>query len=165
MHWARLALVVLVAAVLQLVLNKFLDFAFRPDLIIIVMVFFVANTDGVWPIISAFVCGFGADMAFGMAMGSCTIAYGTIGSLLAVARRSIAIDHPIFVAIAVFVVCCVSETLAQILASFRRSTPPGYMDIFWSALASAVVGPYLYSLLSAAGGFLGTRQHPGRRGK
>lgn len=164
MHWMRLGLVVLVAAVLQLVLNRYLSFAFRPDLIIIVMVFFVANTDGMWPIIAAFVCGFGADLAFGLAMGSCTIAYGITGSLLAVARRSIAIDNPVFVAIAVFLVCCVSETFAQILASFRRSTPPGYMDIFWMALASAVVGPYIYSVLSAAGAFLGTKHRPGRRG-
>jgi rod shape-determining protein MreD len=166
MHWTRLAMVVLVAAVLQLVLNSLLNFAFRPDLVVIVMVFFVASTEGLWPIISAFACGFAADLVSSMAMGPHTIGLGIAGSLLALARRSVAIDNPIFVAIAVFVVCVVSETLAQILISFRQPTPAGaYASLLWTALASAVIGPYIYSILYAAGAFLGTRQRLGRRGK
>jgi rod shape-determining protein MreD len=166
MHWTRLALVVLVAAVLQLVLNSFLDFAFRPDLVIIVMVFLVANTEGMWPIICAFVCGFAADLVSSMAMGPHMIAFGIAGSLLGMARRSVVIDNPVLVAVVVFLVCCVAETLAQILIGFQQPTPAGaYTGLLWSALASAGVGPYLYSMLSAAGSFLGTRQRPGRRGK
>jgi rod shape-determining protein MreD len=166
MHWTRLALVLLIAAVLQLVLNSFLNFAFRPDLIVIAMVFFVCNTEGLWPIISAFSCGFAADLVSSMAMGPHTIGFGIAGSLLAVARRSVSIDNPVFVAIAVFLTCCIGEAVAQIMIGFRQPTPAGaYTGLLWMALASAVIGPYIYSILSAAGAFLGTRQRSGRRGK
>jgi rod shape-determining protein MreD len=165
MHWTRLAMVILVAAVLQLVVNNLLTLAFRPELLIIVMVFMVCNTEGHWPVIAAFACGFGADLVTPIAMGPHTIAYGIIGSLLAAARRSVTIDHPIFVAIAVFLVCLLAEALAQILVSFRQPTPAGaYASLLWAALASAVIGPYIYSILAAIGTFLGTRQRSGRRG-
>jgi rod shape-determining protein MreD len=166
MHWTRLALVIVVAAVLQVVINNLLTFAFKPELIIIVMVFLVANTDGLWPVIAAFSCGFAADLTTSMSMGPHMIAYGVVGSGLAFARRSISIDNPVFVAIAVFVVCYMSESLAQILTSLRQQTPSGaYILLIWASLASAVVGPYLCSILAAAGPFLGTRQRMGRRGK
>jgi rod shape-determining protein MreD len=166
MHWTRLALVLLIAAVLQLVLNTFLNFAFRPDLVVIAMVFLVCNTEGLWPVISAFSCGFAADLVSSVAMGPHTIGFTIAGLLLDVARRSVAIDNPIFVAIAVFFTCCVGETVAQILIGFRQATPAGaYTGLLWMALASAVIGPYIYSILSAAGSFLGTKQRSGRRSK
>jgi rod shape-determining protein MreD len=166
MHWTRLVLVILLATILQLVLNNFLNIALRPDLLIIVMVFFVANTEGNWPIIAAFATGFTADL-ISMSMGPHTIAFGVTGSLLAMARRSITLDNAVFVGIAVFVICYVAGALAQFLISFRQPTPSGaYLSLLWASLASAVIGPYIYSILGAASEFFGTRQHRlGHRGK
>jgi rod shape-determining protein MreD len=167
MHWTRLVLVLLLATILQLVLNNFLNIAFRPDLLVIVMVFFVANTDGNWPIIAAFAAGFAADLISPMSMGPHTIAFGVTGSLLALARRSVTLDNAIFVGIAIFVICYVAGVLSQFLISFRQPTPSGaYLSLLWASLASAVIGPYIYSILGAASEFFGTKQHRlGHRGK
>ena len=161
MHWTRLVLVILLATILQLMLNNFLNIAFRPDLLIIVMVFFVANTEGNWPIIAAFVAGFATDLISPMSMmGPHTIAFGVTGSLLALARRSVTLDNAVFVGIAVFITCYVAGVLSQFLISFRQLTPSGaYLSLFWASLASAVIGPYIYSILGAASEFFGTRQH------
>jgi rod shape-determining protein MreD len=168
MHWTRLVLVILLATILQLALNNFLPIAFRPDLLIIVMVFFVANTEGNWPIIAAFAVGFAADLISPVSMmGPHTIAFGVTGSLLALARRSITLDNAVFVGIAVFIVCYIAGVLSQFLISFHQQTPPGaYLSLLWASLASAVIGPYIYSMLRAASDFFGTRQHrTGHRGK
>jgi rod shape-determining protein MreD len=163
MHWTRLVLVILLATILQLMLNNFLNIAFRPDLLIIVMVFFVANTEGNWPIIAAFTAGFAADL-ISMSMGPHTIAFGVTGSLLALARRSVTLDNAVFVGIAVFVICYVAGLFSQFLISFRQPTPSGaYLSLLWASLASAVIGPYICSILGAASEFFGTRQH--HRGK
>jgi rod shape-determining protein MreD len=160
MHWTRLVLVILLATILQLMLNNFLNFAFRPDMLIIVMVFFVANTEGNWPIIAAFVAGFAADLISPMSMGPHTIAFGVTGSLLALARRSVTLDNAVFVGITIFLICCVAGAFSQFLISFRQPTPSGaYLSLLWASLASAVIGPYIYSILGAASEFFGTRQH------
>ena len=165
MRWTRLALAILMAAILQVLLNNVLTFSFRPDLLAILLVFLVANTDGNWPIISAFAIGFAADLV-AQSMGPHTIAFGIVGSLLALSRRSVTLDNPIVVALAIFVVCCVAGAFAQLLISFRQHTAAvSYSSVLWMGLASAVIGPYIYSILSAASGFLGTRQRPGRRGR
>jgi rod shape-determining protein MreD len=166
MHPIRLALVILMAAVLQVALNNLLNFAFRPDLLVILLIFLVANTDGNWPIIVAFAVGFAADL-ISLPIGPHMIAFGVAGSLLALARRSMTFDNPIFVALTILVFCVVAGAFAQLLISFRQQNPPGaYISLLWTGLASAVIGPYLYSILSAASNFLGTRQpRSSRRGK
>jgi rod shape-determining protein MreD len=167
MHWTRFALVILLAAVLQLAIDNFLNFAFRPDLLIIILVFFIANGEGYWPIIAAFSIGFAADIISPMVMGPHTIAFGISGSLLAFARRWVTLDNPLFVALAILVLCFVAGALSQVLISFRQQTPGGaYISLIWASLASAVIGPYICSTLAVASGFLGTKQHRGgRRGK
>jgi rod shape-determining protein MreD len=168
MHWTRLALVILLAAILQLVIdNTFSNFAFRPDLLVIVMVFLAMNSDGYWPIISAFAAGFAADLISPMCMGAHTIAFGVSGSLLALARRTITLDNAIYIALAVFVLCGLAGAITQILVSIRQQTPVGtWLSLLWASMASAIIGPYVYSILSAASGLLGTKQHRGgRRGK
>jgi rod shape-determining protein MreD len=166
MHPLRLALVILMAAILQVALNNLLNFAFRPDLLVILLVFLVANTEGNWPIIVAFAVGFAADL-ISLPIGPHTIAFGVAGSLLALSRRSITFDNPILVALAILVVCLAGGAFAQLLIGFRQQTPPGaYRSLLWTGLASAVIGPYLYSILSAASSFLGAKQpRSTRRGK
>ena len=165
MHPVRLALVIVMAAVLQVALNNLLSFSFRPDFLVILLVFLVTTTDGNWPIISAFAVGFATDL-ISLPVGPHTIAFGICGSLLALSRRSVTFGNPLLIALAIFVFGCVAGAFAQALVSFRQPVPPGaYLSILWAALASAVIGPYIYSILSAASGFLGIRQgRQGRRG-
>ncbi|HSV26726.1 MAG TPA: rod shape-determining protein MreD [Sedimentisphaerales bacterium] len=163
MHPVRLALVIVMTAVLQMALNNLLDFSFRPDFPVILLVFLATMTDGSWPIICAFAVGFATDL-ISLPVGPHTIAFGICGSFLALSRRSMTFGNPILIALAIFVFGCVGGAFAQVLISFRQPVPPGaYLDILWASLASAVIGPYIYSILSAISGFLGI--HQGRQGR
>jgi len=163
MHPIRLGIVILMTAILQVAIDRLLSFSFRPDLLVILLVYLVTSTEGNWPIIAAFAVGFAADL-ISLPVGPNTIAFGIAGSLLAMTRRSVTFDNPLLVALAVFAVCLVGGAIGQILAGFKQAVGAGaFKSLFWMSLASAVIGPYLYSILSVASGFLGTR--PPRAGR
>ncbi|MHC4245135.1 MAG: rod shape-determining protein MreD [Planctomycetota bacterium] len=77
MHWFRFAVLVLLATVLQA--SFFADLNSKPDLLLILLVFFAVYCDTSDAIICSFVIGFAADL-IGQTMGPQMISYGIFGS-------------------------------------------------------------------------------------
>ena len=100
MHWLRFAVLVLLATVLQA--SFFADLNSKPDLLLILLVFFAVYCDTSDAIICSFVIGFAADL-IGQTMGPQMISYGIFGSALAYLHRVIAIRQIPYQIVAIFI--------------------------------------------------------------
>jgi rod shape-determining protein MreD len=144
MHWFRFAVLVLLATVLQASLLA--DWNTKPDLLLILLVFFAVYCDTSDAIICSFVIGFAADL-IGQTMGPQMISYGIFGSALAYLHRVIAIRQIPYQIIAIFITALLAGSVACLL-NFLKGEPSPLAPLFWIALYSSIVGPILF-LLSA----------------
>ncbi len=142
MHWFRFAVLVLLATVLQA--SFFADLNSKPDLLLILLVFFAVYCNTSDAIISSFIIGFAADL-IGRTMGPQMISFGIFGTALAYLHRVIAIKKISYQAIAIFITALLVGSLVYILNSIKEPTPPKiFASLFGIALYSAIVGPFLF---------------------
>ena len=143
MRWSRFAVLVLVVTVLQAGLLE--NFSFKPDLLLILLVFFAVCSSVSEAVIVSFTIGFAADV-IGPAMGPQMISFGLFGTSLAYLHRVIAIRKMPYQALAIFVIGLSAGGLAHFLAFLKNHTPASniYSIVFWTSLSSAVVGPFLF---------------------
>jgi rod shape-determining protein MreD len=154
MRWFRFAIFVSLVAVLQA--SLLLDIialpplSSKPNLLLILLVFFAIHSNTSSAIITSFAIGFAADISIGSTMGSQTISFGLFGTALAYLHRVIAIRKVHYQAFAIFITAFMTGTLAHFLAILRGQTtvPNVYSDILGKALYSAVVGPIFFLLAS-----------------
>lgn len=143
MRWYRFAVLVLLATVLQ---AGFLsNFNIKPDLLLILLVFFAVYSNTSEAIISSFTIGFAADL-IGHAMGPQTISFGLFGTLLAYLHRVIAIRKMPYQALAIFVTAILAGTMVYLL-NLLKSEPTSaniYSNVFKISLFSGIVGPFLF---------------------
>lgn len=143
MRWFRFAILITSAAVLQAGFLARWDI--RPDLLLILLVFFAVYSSITEAIITSFVIGFAADL-IGSFMGPQIISFGLFGTLLAYLHRLIAIRKMPYQAAAIFTVGLFAGLLAYLLS--RLISQPhiqnAYALIFATSLYSAVVGPFLF---------------------
>jgi len=150
MHWFRFAVFVLVAAVLQASLADIVAITslnIKPDLLLILLVFFAIYCNTFEAIISSFVIGFAADIIMvGSPIGPRIIGFGLFGTALAYLSRVITIKKMPYQSIAIFIIAVLAGTLAHLLASFRGqpSASGVYAFIFGTSLYSSLVGPFLF---------------------
>jgi len=150
MHWLRFAVFVLVVTVLQAGLTDIVavtDLNIKPDLLIIVLVFFTIYCNTFEAIITSFVIGFAADIILvGSPMGPRIISYGLFGTALAYLNSVVAVKKMPYQSLAIFITALLACTLAHLLASFRgQPTASGvYAVIFGTSLYSSLVGPFLF---------------------
>jgi rod shape-determining protein MreD len=150
MHWFRFAVFVLVAAVLQASLADIVAITslnIKPDLLIILLVFFAIYCNTFEAIISSFVIGFAADIVlFDFPMGPRMISFGLFGTALAYLSRVITIKKMPYQSIAIFITAVLAGTLAHLLDSLRGQTTTTnvYAVIFGTSLYSSLVGPFLF---------------------
>ena len=164
MHWLRFAGVILIATVLQL--SNVLDlialtrFNIKPDLLLILMVFFAIHCKTHDAIITAFVIGFAADMCGGV-LGSHIISYGLLGSLLAYIRQMIVIKKMVQQAATIFVIGVSAGLLVQFVSALKANitTENVYMVLAGNSLYSAAIGPYLCSAAAIVAGWLGVKKY------
>jgi rod shape-determining protein MreD len=142
MRWFRFAVLVLVVTVLQAGLLAHFDA--KPDLLLILLVFFAIHCSTSEAVITSFTIGFAADI-IGSAMGPQMISFGLLGTALAYLQRVIAVRKWPHQAVAIFTVGFLGGLLAHLL-SFLKSEPaaPDIYTLFWTALYSAIVGPFLF---------------------
>jgi len=134
MRWYRFAVLVLLATVLQ---AGFLsNFTVKPDLLLILLVFFAVYSNTSEAIISSFTIGFAADL-IGPAMGPQTISFGLFGTALAYLHQVIAIRKMPYQALVIFATGILAGTMVHLLNLI-------YSDIFKAALYSGIVGPFLF---------------------
>jgi rod shape-determining protein MreD len=148
MRWFRFSVFILIVAILQASILAGLNI--KPDLLLILLVFFAIYCNTTDAIITSFVIGFVADI-IGCAMGPYTISFGLFGTLLAYLHRAVAIRKMYYQAAAIFITCLLGGTLAYLLTFLKDASVANSIRgavLFWTALYSAVVGPCLFFAVS-----------------
>ncbi len=145
MRWLRFAVLILAVTVLQKGLLA--RWSSKPDLLIILLVFFAIYYNTSEAIISSFTIGFAADLVGSpMPMGPQMISFGLFGTLLAYLNRVIAIKRMPFQALAIFVTSILTGIMTHLLAYFIGEPIPSniYTVVFVTSVYSSIVGPFLF---------------------
>ena len=149
MRWHRFALFILVAAVLQAGIVDVVAVTklnIKPDLFLILLVFFSIHCNSQQAIITSFTIGFVADIASSSIMGTQMLSFGILGTLLAYLHRVIAAKKMPYQAAVIFVTGILNGLLIILLTKLVKEplTPSILTIFFWTALYSSLVGPFLF---------------------
>jgi len=150
MQWIRFALLVLLATIMQTSLAGIVAVtsnAIKPDLLLILLVFFATHCNATDVVITSFAIGFAADIAsptYGL-IGPQMVSFGLTGTLLLDLSRVVSIKRMPHQVLAIFITGFVASLLAYLLTLLRAhaSTSNIYIDAVWKPLYSAIVGPFL----------------------
>ena len=146
MRWFRFAVLILIVTVLQAGLADIFALAItKPDLLLILLVFFAIYSDTSEAIITSFTIGFAADI-IGSVMGPKIISFGLFGTLLAYLHRVIAIRKIAYQSAAIFITGFLAGILVHFL-TYLKGQPTGsniYTFLFGTSLYSSLVGPFLF---------------------
>lgn len=146
MRWFRFAVIVLAVTILQK--GVFERLHTRPDLLLVLLVFFAVYCGTSDAIITSFAIGFAADLIGSpMPMGSHMIGFGVFGTLLAYLHRVITIRRIPHQALAIFAVTLLAGATTYLLAREPASASL-YFGLLRTALCSTVVGPFLFPPLA-----------------
>jgi rod shape-determining protein MreD len=151
MRWFRFAVLVLVAAILQ---TTFVDMIWilnvniKPDLLLILLVFFAVRCEPTDAVIASFAIGFVADLASPATgfMGPRIISFGVFGTLLNDLHNVISIRRLPYQAVAIFVMGIVTAIASHLLA-YLRAEPAAFSiarQCFWQPALSGIIGPFLF---------------------
>ncbi len=145
MRWFRFAVLLSLVTVLQ---ASFLaDLNIKPDLLLILLVFFAIYCNTSRAIITSFTIGFAADVIMvGSAMGPQIISFGLFGTALAYLHRLITIRKMPYQALAIFITALLAGLLAHFLSFLKgeSAAPNTYAVLFWTSVYSSLVGPFLF---------------------
>ncbi len=149
MRWFRFAVFILIVTVIQASLLDMVavtQFKIKPNLLLILLVFFATSSNTTDAIISSFAIGLAADISIGSVMGSHTISFVLFGTALAYLHRVIAIKKISYQAFAIFLTALLIGILAHFLALLRGESTVSnvYSAVLGIALYSAVVGPLFF---------------------
>ena len=145
MRWFRFALLILAVTILQKGLLA--RWSNKPDLLVILLVFYAIHYNTSVAIISSFTIGFAADLVGSpMPMGPQMISFGLFGTLLAYLHRVIAVKKMPYQALAIFVISILTGALSHLLANITGEPVAAniYAVVFVTALYSSIVGPFLF---------------------
>ena len=145
MRWFRFALLILAVTVLQKGLLA--RWSSKPDLLVILLVFFAIYNNTSDAIISSFIIGFAADLVGSpMPMGPQMISFGMFGTLLAYLHRVIAIKRMPYQALAIFATSVLTGALTHLLAYITGEPVAAniFAVVFVTSLYSSIVGPFLF---------------------
>ncbi len=150
MHWWRFAVLIVIATVLQ---TSFLGVVWlgrpeiRPDLLLILLVFFAVNCKANDAVIASFAIGLAADLASPVSgfMGPKIISFGLFGTLLSDLNNVISIRRLPYQGVAIFIMGLATVLAAHLLAHLRGAAAPlnAGPELFWQPLLSALLGPFL----------------------
>jgi len=148
MRWIRFAVFVVIVTILQagLVDNiAITTYSVKPDLLLILLVFFAIYCNTTEAIITSFSIGFAADI-IGSAMGPQIISFGLFGTLLAYLHRVMAIRRMPYQSIAIFIVGFLVAALTFLLMMLKHNSSEAGLCplLFGIPLYSAIVGPFLF---------------------
>jgi len=148
MLWFRFAVLIIVTAILQTGLIDIVAVTtanVKPDLLLVLLVFFSVNSSGNVAVITSFTIGFAADIV-GPTMGPQIISFGVFGTLLADLNRVVAIRKWPYQSLAIFVIGFLTAALAYFLVFLKPEQAPlnEYTKLLWTPLYSAIIGPFLF---------------------
>jgi rod shape-determining protein MreD len=146
MQWFRFAVFILIVTVLQASLVGIIAITnIKPDLLLILLVFFATHCNTSEAIITSFTIGFAADI-IGSAMGPRIIGFGLFGTLLAYLHRVVAVRKMPYQSAVIFITGLLTGTLVHFLTLLKGqpTAPSIYATLFGTSLYSAIVGPFLF---------------------
>lgn len=148
MRWFRFAVFIIFTMVLQASLVDIISIPrlhIKPDLLLILLVFFSINCNVSDAIITSFVIGFAADI-IGSAMGPQMISFGVLGALLAYLHHALNIRKMPYQSLVILITGLLVGVLAHLLTFFKGEPSPKnvYIVIFGTSLYSALIGPFLF---------------------
>ena len=151
MRWFRFAVLIIAASILQTSLVDLLALRHpevKPDLLLILLVFFALRAEPMDAVIASFSIGLVADLinpVVGL-MGPRIISFGVIGALLSHLNGFFCIRRMPFEGVTIFLVALATGLLTTLL-TFLRAAPAAtdpWMRLLWQPLYSAVIGPFLF---------------------
>ena len=150
MRWFRFAVLILIATLLQA--GLLVHLSIKPDLLLILLVFFAIYCNTSEVIITSFTIGFAADIiGVGSSMGPRIISFGLFGTLLSEMYHVVTIRKWPYQSLAIFITGFLTAALAYLLTFlkviFFEAEPVAlntYTELFWTPLYSAIVGPLLF---------------------
>lgn len=151
MHWIRFMILILIAAIAQSSLVDVLaltDAQIKPNLLLVLMVFFAIHCPAQEAIVSAFLVGLFADL-IGAGMGPQLLAFGIIGSLISEVRHIIVMRHIPQQMIAVFAAGFLCGLLSLILFRIKGCPVPtqaGHLVLWQPLYSAALAGPLFWML-------------------
>jgi rod shape-determining protein MreD len=143
MRWLRFVVLIISVTLLQAGLLSNLEH--KPDLLVILVVFFSIYCDMNVAIIASFTIGFASDI-IGTAMGPGTISFGVIGTIISFLHQLISIRKIPYQAIAIFVAGFLTGISIYYLNLLKggNAEPNIYKIIFADSLFSGIVGPLFF---------------------
>ena len=149
MRWFRFAVLVLVATILQTSLVGMISlWGARPDLLLILLVFFAISIDPRDAIVASFAIGFAADLGNPIRglMGPQIVSFGVFGTLLSDVHSIISIQRLSHQAATIFIVGVLTALLSYLLTFFKAESAAAHFaaQLFWQPLYSAILGPFLF---------------------
>ena len=149
MRWFRFAVLVLIATILQTSLVGMVSLrGVRPDLLLILLVFFAISIDPRDAIVASFAVGFAADLSNPIRglMGPQIISFGILGTLLSDVHSIISIQRMSHEAATIFIMGVLTALLSYLLTFFRAEPATAHFaaQLLWQPLYSAVLGPFLF---------------------
>lgn len=149
MRWFRFAVLVLVATILQTSLIGLVSFQdIKPNLLLILLVFFATNIDPRDAIIASFAIGFAADLSNPLRglMGPQIISFGVFGTLLSDVHSIVSIRRISHQATTILIVGALTALLGHLLVLFKAEPTAAHFmaQLLWQPLYSALIGPFLF---------------------
>jgi rod shape-determining protein MreD len=152
MRWIRFAVLVLAASILQASLMDMLRVRHdvKPDLLLVLLVYFGTRCNSTDGVITSFAIGFVADLVSPIrgVMGPRIISFGLFGTLLSDVQGVFSLKRPLYQGGAIFFIGVLTSVLSYLLASLRaEGGQTSLLALFlWQPLYSGILGP-LFSLL------------------
>ncbi|MHC5074049.1 MAG: rod shape-determining protein MreD [Planctomycetota bacterium] len=149
MRWVRFAILVLLTALLQAGLVDILSLTslnIKPDLLLVLMVFFAVFSNTKDAIITSFSIGFAADIIGTAAVGAKMFSFGICGTILAYLTQLIIIRKMPYQALIIFATALLTGILAHLLNTIKipQTADSIYTAILGMAVYSAVIGPFYF---------------------
>ncbi len=141
MHWIRFAILVFVVMLLQTGLVDVMaitDAQIKPDLMLILLVFFASQSNPMDAMISSFIIGLATDIIT-VAVGPHMIAFGVLGTVVSELRRFIVLRHALGLALATLAVGILAALFVVPLAQLKGQ--PLHPSLWWEPLYSALLAP------------------------
>jgi rod shape-determining protein MreD len=148
MRWLRFVVLIVIATILQTSLIDIISVTsadIKPDLLLILLVFFGIYSNPTDAVISSFTIGFAADV-IGSTMGPRMISFGVLGTLLSDLHRIIEIRKIHHQLLTILLTGFFTTAFAYFL-TFLKAEPTilnTFTELLWKPLYSAIVGPILF---------------------
>jgi len=156
--------VILVVACLQasaaMELFSLTNLRIKPDVLLILLVYFAVYCDSYDAVIISFAIGFAADIT-GMVLGPHLISFGIIGSVIAHIRKLILLKSTGQQAMAILAAAILTGTIALLLTQMKASEliKTGLFEIFAVGLYSAILWFLIKWPVVKIGKWLGVGAH------